>query len=88
MQKACEYGRILKKLANILGILYEVPIKFLQFGFSKEQKNNIDNLIEKRSIAREQKDWQLADDIRDDLNTFDIVVEDGIDKTIWQRKVK
>ena len=46
----------------------------------------IDTLIDRRRLARDQKDWALADQIRDDLAGLDIVLEDTADGVRWFRR--
>lgn len=46
----------------------------------------IDNLLEQRKQARADKDWALADKIRDQLQEASIVLEDRDGKTVWRRK--
>ena len=41
-------------------------------------------LIEKREQAREQKDWSIADNIRDDLAKNNITLLDTDSGPIWQ----
>ena len=59
------------KLTGILGLLYED---------SKDEnsitKQEIENLIKKRELARKEKNWKLADEIRDELNSLNVVLED------------
>jgi cysteinyl-tRNA synthetase len=84
---ACKFARLLKELAGILGILQECPDKFLQYGFSDNSKIDINNLIQKRSQARKEKDWGSADNLRDKLENMNIELEDGVHETTWRRKV-
>ncbi|MCY4111493.1 MAG: cysteine--tRNA ligase, partial [Chloroflexi bacterium] len=46
----------------------------------------IELLVEIRSMAREARQWELADRVRDRLADLDVVLEDGPDGTIWRRK--
>lgn len=47
----------------------------------------ISELITKRNIAKQNKDWQLADQIRVQLNEIGIILEDQKDhSTIWYKK--
>jgi cysteinyl-tRNA synthetase len=46
---------------------------------------NIKNLLEKRSIARENKDWMLSDKLRDELLKSGIGVRDDASGQIWFR---
>jgi cysteinyl-tRNA synthetase len=43
-------------------------------------------LIEERNTARKNKDWKKADDIRNDLLSRGIVLEDTPSKTLWKIK--
>ena len=47
----------------------------------------IEKLIEKRSKAREEKDFKLADQIRKDLEAKGIILEDTPQGTKWKRKM-
>ena len=48
--------------------------------------NNIKELIDQRLDAKAQKNWQLADQIRDDLLNKGIIIEDKQNKTEWKYK--
>lgn len=66
----------LVKLSNVLGIL------------NKENQileNEILELIEKRSQARKDRNYQLADQIRDELKEKGIVLEDTQEGVKWKR---
>ena len=47
----------------------------------------IEDLIQQRTDARENKDFALADKIRDDLIARGIVLEDTPQGVKWKRKV-
>ena len=66
----------LKKLAGILGLLGK------QLGSLDDE---IEALIEKRQQARKEKNWALADKIRDDLKQRGIVLEDTPQGVRWKR---
>ena len=42
-------------------------------------------LIKEREIARKNKDWARADEIRDELKAEGILIEDTADGTIWKK---
>jgi len=67
---------VLAKLSKILGILSK-----------KDQilEDEILELIEKRNIARKEKNYQLADRIRDELKEKGIVLEDTPSGVKWKR---
>jgi len=46
----------------------------------------VNNLIAERKLAREQKDYKIADKIREVLVNSDIVVSDDVNVTIWKKK--
>ena len=67
-------------LCNVLGILYET-----------EQENNIDEkeieeLIEKRQQAKKNKDYKLADEIRDSLKERGIILRDTSAGVVWSKE--
>ena len=47
--------------------------------------DEIEALIAKRNEARAAKDFQAADDIRDQLKDAGIIIEDGAGGTTWRR---
>ncbi len=67
---------ILLELANALGILHK-----------KEEilEEEILELIEKRTVARKNKDFKLADEIRDALKEKGIILEDTQEGVKWKR---
>ena len=46
----------------------------------------IDALIEERIAAKANRDFERADQIRDDLEAQGVVLEDGPDGTQWRRR--
>lgn len=64
------------ELANVLGLLYK-----------KEEilEEEILELIEKRTQARKDKNYQLADEIRDELKARGIILEDTPEGVKWRR---
>ncbi|QJC36345.1 cysteine--tRNA ligase [Enterobacteriaceae endosymbiont of Donacia simplex] len=80
----------LKKLGNILGILFHNPKKYLQDNkdlCNFYSKDKIKKLIKKRNIARQNKLWDKADFIRNQLKNKNILLEDTDIGTIWKRKI-
>ena len=75
----------LKYLAGILGFLQEDPEAFLQSGFAEDDKESIDTLIEERIQARAERNWARADQIRADLLSRGIELEDGEKGTTWRK---
>ncbi|MBT8119025.1 MAG: cysteine--tRNA ligase [Gammaproteobacteria bacterium] len=83
---AVKKAAVLKKLANVLGLLEQDPEQFLHAAAAETDSDvDIDALIEARNTARENKDWAEADRIRDELDAMGIVLEDKDGKTVWRR---
>jgi len=60
----------------------------------EEEEGGLDDsfalqLIEKaiawRQLAREKREWTIADRIRDDLRELGIILEDSVTGTTWRR---
>ena len=83
---ALQKAGVLKKLANVLGLLESDPEGYLQGsageGVDVEQ---IEALIQQRLDARANKDWGQADRIRDELKTMGVELEDKDGTTTWRR---
>ena len=80
---------LLVSLANSLGILTMNPEDFLQgvmMPSIRDDGLNIDDLINKRNLAKENKDYEGADRIRKLLLENDILLEDTAEGTIWRQK--
>ena len=83
---ALQKAAVLRKLANVLGLLEVDAEQFLQTGAGESEDGaDIDALIEARNTARENKDWAEADRLRDELDGMGIVLEDKDGRTIWRR---
>ena len=76
----------LKKAASVLGLLMTPPEEFLQAGLEDEAKTQIEQLIEERLLARANRDWAKADEIRNSLIQQGIELEDGPTGTTWRRR--
>ena len=72
--------------SKLLGLFQQDPKEWLgyQSNFSKELSKDIELLIEKRNIARNNKDFELADQCRDKLQKKNIFLEDTPNGTIWK----
>jgi len=85
--RAASLAGELVQLGGLLGLLERDPDVFLQAqvgeGLSGEA---IENLIEERKTAKQQKNFALADEIRDSLLAQGVVLEDGPQGTTWRRK--
>ena len=82
---ACQLGKLILRLGNYLGILYSSPDQFLMGeGISAVNKDQIDKLIVERERARADKNWQRADEIREQLSSMRVVVEDSTSGSSWR----
>jgi cysteinyl-tRNA synthetase len=82
---AAQLGRLLIKLGGVLGFLQGSPETFLQ-GHDDDEVDaaHIESLIKQRREARVNKDFALADEIRDKLAALKVVVEDSADGSTWR----
>lgn len=67
-----------------LGLLDQDPEAWFAGKRSDVDAAEIDDLIAKRIQAREDKNWALADEIRDVLTAKKVILEDGANGTIWR----
>jgi cysteinyl-tRNA synthetase len=85
LEYASQLGALLLKLGNWLGMLEASPDQFLRGNASADiDSAAIDQLIEDRNQAREDKNWQKADEIRDQLTAMKVILEDGADGSSWR----
>ncbi|ALO46528.1 cysteine--tRNA ligase [Pseudohongiella spirulinae] len=83
-QQAAILARLLLKLAGVLGLMQGSAEAFLRRSNDGVDAELIDSLIAQRKQARADKNWALADEIRDRLNAMNVVVEDGTDGSRWR----
>ncbi len=84
-EAALQKAAVLKKLANILGLLEADPEVYLHSGTGETDEAGIEDLITARLQARADKNWVEADRIRDQLAQMGVALEDRDGKTIWRR---
>ena len=74
--------------AQVFGILQKSPKKWLGIGETQDNLDSklIDNLINERNKARSSKDFNKADQIRNQLTELGIEIEDTPNGTIWRSK--
>jgi cysteinyl-tRNA synthetase len=73
---------ILAELAGVLGFRTEQPEG--QAKSTVEVAPFIDLLISVRKGLRERKQWDLADEVRNQLTALGVVLEDRPDGTVWR----
>jgi cysteinyl-tRNA synthetase len=76
------YAKLLHELCGVLGIAQQDPEAYFQAGIDVAR---IEALIEKRQVARAAKDWASSDQIRDELTTLGISLEDTPQGVKWKK---
>ena len=84
IEKANNLGSELKMLSQSLGILQKNPADYFKSGVDLTDKE-IENLIDQRTTARQNRDFALSDSIRDSLLEKGIILEDKETGTIWKK---
>jgi cysteinyl-tRNA synthetase len=75
---------LLKELAGILGV-FRKPIEKKGGADDELTAGLMELVISLRASLRAEKNWALADKIRDSLNELKLTLEDRPDGTIWRR---
>jgi cysteinyl-tRNA synthetase len=86
--RAAALGALLRHLGGLLGILQDDPEVFLRSGEPGEAGLSdaaIDELVARRHLAKQQKNWAEADAIRERLKVAGVVLEDAPGGTTWRR---
>lgn len=87
--QAAELLRIITNFAQVLGLLRYDPCEFIaqtkqavltERGVTEKE---LQELISRRATARKDKNFQLADEIRDNLHAKGIDLQDNPDTTTW-----
>ena len=81
-----EFAEKILFLNEILGIGFDEPYHYFQFGIDEELKAKIETLIAQRNEAKKQKDYANADAIRAELLGMDISIMDTANGTVWEKK--
>lgn len=79
-----KWKTVLLKSADLLGILWQNPENWFK-GESGDEAQEIEMLITQRAEAKKNKDYALADKIRNDLKQQGIILEDGPAGTTWKK---
>ena len=83
---AASLGALLRQLGDLIGILQSDAESYLRGGASANDGDaEIDALVAQRNEAKANKDWGIADEIRNKLQEMGIVLEDGPSGTTWRR---
>jgi cysteinyl-tRNA synthetase len=82
----------MKTYGQILGLFQSDPESYLEERKTKSLKkasldeDEVGLLVKERELARAEKNWKRADEIRDHLGSHNILLEDGPDGTRWRFK--
>ena len=66
--------------------LMAIPQEEFFIKSSKIDQDHIEKLIEKRMQAKKQKDYQKADELRNEIDSLGVILEDTPDGTVWRIK--
>jgi cysteinyl-tRNA synthetase len=88
LTQASSLAALLKHLGGILGLLNSDPEQFLQNLSTNANitPSQIEEMLSLRNKARKDQNWLEADQIRKNLETMGIVIEDGATDTTWRKK--
>ena len=75
-----ESQKILESLAGVLGLTFEEDVS----GSSTEAAPFIDLLIDLRSRLRNEKQFEIADQVRNQLSELGVAIEDSAEGTSWK----
>ena len=80
-------ANLLISSGSVMGLFQSKPEEYFKFTSSEVliTEEEIEDLINERNLARNQKDFIKSDKIRDDLKAKGINLEDVGEKTIWKR---
>lgn len=73
--------KFLDETTEVLGIMYENKAKNIELS-----EDEIKQLIDERNEARKQKNWKRADEIRDELKSKNVIIEDTPKGTVYTFK--
>lgn len=72
-------------ISSLLGVGDQDSFKYFQFGITKDEKNNIEKLINDRTEAKQNKDFEKSDKIREKLTAMGISLMDTQNGTMWEK---
>ena len=72
-------------IGEILGIAITNYVEYFQFGVSDEQKEQIKRLLVERAVAKKERNFARADEIRDELAKMNISIMDTPNGAVWER---
>ena len=70
---------------KLLGVGGSDAYEYFQAGIDEDTKKKINEMIEKRNEAKKEKNYELADKIRDELQQLGIKIQDTPNGTVWEK---
>jgi cysteinyl-tRNA synthetase len=83
-EESSTLAKELVTLSGILGLLQDNPVNHFTQGIAISEKE-IEGYILRRNQARDLKDFDLSDKIRDELLEKGIILEDKESGTTWKK---
>ena len=90
---AVAFAEWIEKYGKLMALFEQTPADFLseiKEILLKEKnidKAQVEELLEKRSKARDEKNWELSDKLRDELLAMSIEFNDTPDGVVWHVKI-
>jgi cysteinyl-tRNA synthetase len=72
-------------IEKILGFGVKNPFEYFQFGIDTDTKNDIDKLIQERNNAKQEKNFELSDSLRDKILSYGVTIMDTPNGTFWEK---
>ena len=72
-------------IEEILGFGIKNPFEYFQFGMDEDTKAKIASLMEKRSSAKKEKNFEESDKLRDEILSFGVTIMDTPAGTFWEK---
>ena len=92
-ESAREFASFKDALEEVLGVLgfdlldeIEVEIDGVRVRYTEEPDDSVLKKVARRELARQEKDWGAADELRDDLHNRGWTVEDTSEGPILSRR--
>jgi cysteinyl-tRNA synthetase len=84
-QQQAYFAGLLLSMGEVLGLFQQDADAFFAGNTDDAEAAHIEALIVKRNQARADKDWAVADQVRDELTAMGIILEDAAGKTTWKK---
>jgi cysteinyl-tRNA synthetase len=72
-------------IEEILGFGLQNPFEYFQFGMDSTTKEALAGLIEKRDMAKKEKDFEASDKLRDEILAYGVSLMDTPAGTFWEK---